>query len=77
MKTNYELDVTIKDIDICECECHVKGRNIMHAAPCCELCMDDYIVDGEIDMVLWGRAYRRAHDPRFQDNTREGIISSN
>lgn len=54
--------VKIEDIEICECECHKIGVPIRHCAPCCSLTYEEYIVDGEIDMVLWAVAYREHQD---------------
>lgn len=31
--------------EICTCECHIEGRNIMHAFPCCDLCERKYLTE--------------------------------
>ena len=35
--------IEFKDIKICDCECHIKGKHIMHCFPCCEHCYEKYI----------------------------------
>ena len=38
-----------QDVEICDCECHREGRNIMHFMSCCQFCYDTYLTkDGEI-----------------------------
>lgn len=40
--------MSTKHEEICLCECHREGTNIMHAFPCCNLCYDKYLTeDGE------------------------------
>ena len=29
--------------EICTCDCHIKGRNIMHFAPCCDHTYEPYL----------------------------------
>jgi hypothetical protein len=33
--------------NLCKCECHVKGMNVMHCFPCCERCYMEYLIIDE------------------------------
>ena len=36
--------------DICKCNCHVKGDDVLHMMPCCDYTYEKYINrDGSID----------------------------
>jgi len=38
-----------RGVEVCDCDCHKEGRNIMHFMACCDLCGFDYINhDGSI-----------------------------
>lgn len=55
-------------ITICECDCHIKGSEALHVAPCCELGRSyyinpedhpDYKTQGKFDWVATGIAMRK------------------
>jgi len=49
----------IKDTEVCECECHVKGEKVLHVAPCCPVTYRTYISkDGVVDFTKWGKFVR-------------------
>lgn len=47
--------------NLCDCECHIKGKTIMHIMACCENCMLKYlkydenghvVIDYESEFIL-------------------------
>lgn len=48
-----------KNTEICECECHMKGKAIKHIYPCCQLAYRKYISkNGKIDFISWAKFFR-------------------
>lgn len=42
------MDITKLSIhNMCNCSCHIKGKNIMHCAPCCKLTYVKYLIQDE------------------------------
>lgn len=50
-------------IEICECNCHIKNKNIMHFMPCCPVSGEKYInEDGSLDWLKLGEAMTKQHN---------------
>jgi len=69
------MDVEIRDTQICNCICHMKGNNILHIIPCCDVYMSmfgQYIdKNGNIDYILWGKAKREIYEYRRKQGLKE------
>lgn len=59
---DIDAELTVNETEICTCECHRDGLGIRHCMPCCDVTYDKYIDHhGDIDMIRWAQAKRRAY----------------
>lgn len=47
----------LREIKVCDCDCHIEGRVVMHFMDCCNLTYEEYIVGGRIDIEKWSKAF--------------------
>ncbi len=50
----------------CMCECHEKGKDIIHFVECCKLCYEKYIVDGKLNKNMHRIAIAKMHRGRSE-----------
>ncbi len=64
--------------NICMCECHRKGMNIMHFMACCQYTYKKYLTEsGEFDKVAYDEIVAKANSAETQaevDEARENTI---
>lgn len=60
--------------EICTCECHKKGSNILHMTSCCDFTYEKYInEDGTIDMDIYSQMVYE--NPFFKEEGEEAITT--
>lgn len=62
-QNSLQDEQTIKETEVCTCECHVEGMMVMHCMPCCNYTYEKYLnEDGTLNPVKWGQTLRRSYE---------------
>lgn len=48
-----KVEWEVRPDDICRCECHKEGANMLHIMPCCDLSHHSYIINGMVDFIKY------------------------
>jgi len=63
-----------QDVEVCDCDCHRVGRNVMHFMACCNLCYLTYLTeDGEIIPEKLQPLLRKSHLEKTVEVVKKGL----